>query len=175
VLLERPKDAEPILRRAVAEDPAAWRAWNALGAVYDAAGRWPEAEAAYARALETSAGAALVLNNRGYSRLLQRRCDEAAADLTAALERRPDFAEARANLRLALAMSGDYQRALNGALGPERATWLNNTGFIAAVRGDFDAAERFLRQAQDAKGEHYARAAENLRVAEALANAGGAR
>lgn len=164
----RSKEAMPLLLRAVAADPAAWRAWNALGAQYDEAARWTEAEAAYAHALEGSDNAAMVLNNRGYSRLLQRRCPEAIQDLVAAIQARPDLAQARTNLRLAIAMSGDYERAASGASGADRAAWLNNAGFVAGLRGDYEAAERLLRQAQDARGEHYARATENLRVIRTL-------
>ena len=71
--------------------------------------------------MEGSGGAAQVLNNRGYSRLLQHRRDEAIADLVAALRKRPDMAEARTNLRLALAMGGDYERAVSGASADDRA------------------------------------------------------
>ncbi|TAJ72500.1 MAG: hypothetical protein EPO51_10410 [Phenylobacterium sp.] len=167
-LMGRSKDAMSLLLRVVAADPTAWRSWNALGAQYDEAARWAEAEAAYAHALEASGAAAMVLNNRGYSRLLQRRSPEAIQDLVAAIQARPDLAQARTNLRLAIAMSGDYERAANGGTGADRAAWLNNAGFVAGLRGDYEAAERLLRQAQDARGEHYARATENLRVIRTL-------
>jgi len=170
-LLGRSQDALPLLLRVVSADPSAWRAWNALGAQYDEAARWEEAEAAYAHALEASGNAALVLNNRGYSRLLQRRTAEAVRDLVAAIEARPDLAQARTNLRLAIAMSGDYERSAQGASGADRAAWLNNAGFVAGLRGDYPAAERLLRQAQDARGEHYVRATENLKVIRTLSAA----
>ena len=103
-LLGQSDQALTVLQKAVAMDPSAWRAWNALGAEYDARARWTDAEAAYGHAITASGGAAITLNNRGYSRLLQRRRDEAVADLVAALHKKPDLAEARTNLRLALAI-----------------------------------------------------------------------
>ena len=48
---------------ATALDPTLWRAWNALGAAYDVRNDWPNAEAAYGKALVApGANAAVVLN-----------------------------------------------------------------------------------------------------------------
>lgn len=168
-LMGRPDEALPLLQQAVAEDPAAWRAWDALGSEYDARAQWTQAEDAYTHALATSGGSALVLNNRGYSRLLQHRRDEAITDLVAALHKRPDFAEARTNLRLALAMGGDYERAIAGGSQNEQAALLNNAGFAAAMRGDYAKAEELLGRALTLKSEYYARASENLKIVRALA------
>lgn len=168
-LLGRSAEALAMLKRAVAQDPAAWRAWNALGAEYDARGDWTAAENAYAQAMTSSAGAPQVLNNRGYSRLLQRRRDEAVADLVAALHKKPDLAEARTNLRLALAMGGDYERAVSGASSDDQAALFNNAGFAAGMRGDYAKAEELLNRALKVKTEYYARASENLKIVRALA------
>ena len=173
-LLGRSGEALEILKRAVAEDPKAWRAWNALGAQYDARGDWTASEAAYAEAMANSGSAPQVLNNRGYSRLLQSRRDEAVADLVAALQKKPDMTEARTNLRLALAMGGDYERATAGASADERAALLNNAGFAAGIRGDYAKAEELLSQALKVKSEYYARASENLKIVRALAAQNGA-
>jgi Flp pilus assembly protein TadD len=168
-LLGRSTEAEAMLRRAVAADPKAWRAWNALGAASDTRGDWAPAEAAYEQAMASSGGAPQVLNNRGYSRLLQRRRDEAVADLVAALQKKPDMAEARTNLRLALAMGGDYERAISGASVGDRAALLNNAGFAAGMRGDYAKAEELLNEAVKVKTDYYARASENLKIVRALA------
>ena len=168
-LLGRSDEALAVLKRAVEADPAAWRAWNALGREYDNRLQWAEAEAAYAQAMSVSNGDALVLNNRGYSRLLQHRREEAVTDFVAALGKRPSFTEARTNLRLALAMRGDYDRALAGGAPDDQAALLNNAGFAAGMRGDYVKAELLLGQALELKSEYYARASENLKVVRALA------
>lgn len=173
-LLGRSNEALEMLKRAVAEDPKAWRAWSALGAQHDARADWTAAEAAYAQAMANSGGAPQVLNNRGYSRLLQSRRDEAVADLVAALQKKPDLTEARTNLRVALAMGGDYERAISGASADERAALLNNAGFAAGIRGDYAKAEELLNQALKVKSEYYARASENLKIVRALAAQNGA-
>jgi len=162
-------DAVKTLREAVAVNPSAWRAWNALGTEYDRRHDWQDADAAYEHALSASGGNPAVLNNRGFSRLTQNRLDEATADFVAALDKKPDFAPARNNLRLALAMKGDYQRAVSGANASDRAAILNNAGFVAMLRGDYSEARDLLSQAMKAKGQYYALAAANLETANGMA------
>ena len=168
-LLGRSDDAIRVLTVVTQSDPTQWRAWNALGSEYDARRAWDQAEAAYAHAMEASNGAALVLNNRGYSRLLQKRYDESAADLVAALNQRPDFPEARANLRIVLAMKGDFARAIQGGGDQDQATLLNNAGFAAAMQGDYARAEELLHRALRLRSTYYEKAGENLKVVSALA------
>lgn len=151
-----------ILQKTVAEAPGAWRAWNALGGEYDRRREWDKAEAAYGHALENAKSPAVVLNNRGYSRLLQRRTDEAVEDLVAALQKKPDLAQAKTNLRLALAMKGDYRRATAAGPRDDQAALLNNAGFAASLAGDQAKAEELLDLAMKARGEFYLRASDNL-------------
>jgi Flp pilus assembly protein TadD len=167
-LLRRSDEAFQTLQKAVAAKPSAWRAWNALGSEYDERRRWPEAEAAYERAIAESDRSALVLNNRGFSRLLQGRPDDAVRDFVEALVKKPDLPAARTNLRLAMAMRGEYERAVAGAPQDSEAASLNNAGFAAMMRGDYGAAQSLFERAMQAKGEYYSRAAANLQVATAL-------
>lgn len=150
------------LEAAVQQDANLWRAWNALGGAYDLKRKWDKAGDAYDHAMTASGGAAAVLNNRGYSLLLQGKADAAVTDLVAALRLKPDLAEARTNLRLALAFKGDYDRALSGGAPENDAASLNNVGFAAAMRGDYAQAEEILNRAMKARGDYYARAAANL-------------
>ena len=168
-MMQRSNEAMAALLAAVQANPGAWRAWNALGSEYDQTAQWQKAEEAYKHGIEASGGAAIVLNNRGYSRLLQRRRAEAVTDLVAALDKRPNFPEARTNLRLALALGGDYERAIAGGAPGDQAALLNNAGFAAGMRGDYAEAEDLLGRALKVKSEYYARAAENLKIVRALA------
>jgi Flp pilus assembly protein TadD len=167
-LLGRSNESLDTLKRAVDEDPTLWRAWNALGGEYDRRHEWASAKDAYDRALAHSDGAAIVLNNRGFSRMLQGQLDEAAADFVAALGKKPDLAPARTNLRLALAMKGDYGRAVSGGEQKTRAALLNNAGVAAMLRGDYTKAADLFGQAMKAKDDYYARAAANLELARSL-------
>lgn len=156
--------AVPLLKKTVAEYPNSWRAWNALGGAYDDQGQWAEADDAYSHALAASDAPAIVINNRGYSYLLRNRLDEAAADFVEALRQRPNLEAARTNLRLALAMKGEYARATAGAQKGAEAALLNNAGFAALVRGDYGQAETLLQQAMARKGAYYDLAAANLEL-----------
>lgn len=168
-LLGRSDEALASLKTAVAEDPSAWRAWNALGSELDRRHDWSGAEAAYAHALSGSGGAAIVLNNRGFSRLSQKKLDLAIIDFVAALEKKPDLISARNNLRLAMSVQGEYDRAIKGAAAADRAAVLNNAGFAAMLRGDYAKARDLLTQAMKTKGGYYALAAANLETAQSLA------
>jgi Flp pilus assembly protein TadD len=166
--LGRSGEAIQALRQAVASDPGAWRAWNALGVEYDRQKNWQQAELAYAEALKSPSAGAMVYNNRGYSRLLQGRQTEASADFVAALDRDPGFAVARTNLRLALAVRGEYERATTVSGAEDRAAILNNAGFAALMRGDLEQAESLFTQAIAARGKAYGRAQENLELTRGL-------
>jgi Flp pilus assembly protein TadD len=167
--LGRSNEAMAMLTKAVTANPAAWRAWNALGGEYDAKHDWTDAETAYDHALSDSDSAPVALNNRGFSRLMQSRLDDAVADFVAALGKKPDFSAARTNLRLAMAMKGEYDRATAGGAPDDQASLLNNAGFAAILRGDYAKAEDLLNQAMKAKGEYYGRASDNLTLARSLA------
>jgi Flp pilus assembly protein TadD len=163
--LGRSDEAVTALEAAVKENDSIWRAWNALGTEYDRRHEWGKADNAYAHAMTGSNGAAIVLNNRGFSRLSQGKLDDAAADFVAALQKKPDFTPARNNLRLTIAMKGDYDRAITGAAQADKAAALNNAGYAAMLRGDYAQAKDLFDRAMKAKGEYYAVAAANLQTA----------
>jgi Flp pilus assembly protein TadD len=167
-LLGRSDEALGMLQAAVREDPSQWRAWNGIATEFDRRGDWSEAETAYDHALVNSNRMAVVLNNRGFSRLLQNRYDDATVDFVAALDKKRDFAAARNNLRLAIAMKGDYERSVAAGGRDSDAALLNNAGFAAMLRGDYAQAESLFEKAIKAKGEYYARASENLQMARDL-------
>jgi Flp pilus assembly protein TadD len=169
-ILGRSDEALADLKQATDIDPSLWRAWNGLGVEYDLRRDWPHAQGAYGKAL-TAPGAnlAVVLNNRGYSRLLQRQTDLAAADFVAALQKDPSLSEARTNLRLTLGIEGHYTRAALAGVGDDRSAVLNNIGVAAALRGDYVAADKLLNEAIAARGQFYNRAAENLQISHELA------
>lgn len=166
--LGRSDEAIATLRRAVAADPALWRAWNALGVESDRRRDWATAETAYAKAIAAPSAQEIVYNNRGYSRLLQGRYADASADFVAALDRDPTFTAARMNLRLSLALQGDYARATAVGDKDQKAGVLNNAGFAAVLRGDLDDAQRLFEQAIDNRGSTYGRAYHNLELVKAM-------
>jgi Flp pilus assembly protein TadD len=169
-LLGRSDEALADLKQATGLDKNLWHAWNGLGAEYDRRRDWKNAEAAYAKALVApGANSAIVLNNRGYSWLLQRDTEQAKSDFVTALERDPSLTQARTNLRLTLGIEGHYSRAAMTGVGDDRAAVLNNVGVAAAMRGDYVSADKMLNEAIAARGQFYGRAAENLQISHELA------
>ena len=169
-MLGRSDEAMATLKTATGLDKTLWRGWNCLGREYDLRRDWADAGGAYAAALAApGVRPAMVLNNRGYSLLLQNKPGEASADFIAALAKEPALAAARTNLRLALAWEGAYDRAAVTGAGDDRAAVLNNVGLAAALRGDYVQADKYLTAAMAAKGQYYDRASENLQLSRSLA------
>jgi Flp pilus assembly protein TadD len=154
IALENATVAQAQLEKAVAADPKLWRAWTALGRARDQQGRWRDAEEAYNNALKANPDAALIVNNIGMSLLLQHRYQEAGDTFQKALASDPGLAIARANLRIALAWQGRYDEALVGTAAAERAHALNNVGYVAMLRGDYQAAQKYLAQALTGSALH---------------------
>ncbi len=169
-MLGQSDDAMGDLQQATTLDKTLWRAWNGLGREYDLRREWPKSKAAYATAMAIpGADTAIILNNQGYSLLLQKQFDGAAAQFVAALEKEPSLSAARTNLRITLAVEGNYNRATIIGVGDDKAAVFNNVGLAAAMRGDYLEADKLLNQAMAAKGQYYGRAAENLQLSHALA------
>jgi Flp pilus assembly protein TadD len=161
-MLGRNSAAEKYLRTAAEGDPALWRAWNGIGKIEDAKGQWEDAAASYDKALKANPKAAVVYNNRGVSRLIRHDYDGAAKDFRQALGIDPELQPARGNLRVALGWQGKYVEALVGVTPKEAPAVLNNMGYIAMKRGDYEGAEAYLAQAMQLSPAYYAKAAENL-------------
>jgi tetratricopeptide (TPR) repeat protein len=66
----RARDAGDFLNRAVQLQPGDWTLYSALGIAYDQTGNYPNARAAYERALALKPGETVVLNNYAMSRML---------------------------------------------------------------------------------------------------------
>jgi Flp pilus assembly protein TadD len=158
------------LDRVVAADAGLWRAWAALGRAHDQQKDWTAAAAAYDRGLEASPGSPVILNNQGMSLLLQHRYGEAAAAFEQAIAHEPALETARANLRIALAWQGRYEEALVGLQPQERANSLNNIGFVAMLRDDHRAAQRFFAQAMEVSAVYHQGAAANLEALKLVAS-----
>ncbi len=154
--------AQSALERAVEREPGLWRAWNALGYLLDVQGDAAGADRAYGKALAVNERSAVLYNNRGFSRLMQRKADAAAEDFHRALQIDPQLELTKANLRLALAWQGRYAHAAAGTNGADSGRALNNVGYVALMRGDLDTAERYLSRAMTADAGFNSAASRNL-------------
>jgi Flp pilus assembly protein TadD len=161
-------DGRKALAKAVEKDHGLWRAWNALGFYYDTEGDWKKSAQAYDNALKANPKSALIYNNRGYSRLLQKNFDGAINDLRTAIRLNPKLKIVRLNFRIALAWKGKYAHAMLGVQKKDRGKALNNIGYIALLRGDLPAAQSFFLRALEADAAYNATAFKNLSYLENL-------
>lgn len=163
-------EATAQLELALAEDPSLWRAANGLGLVNDIEQRWDQAEANYNLAVAIKSDSATVHNNMGYSYLLQGRVEDASKAFTTSLVYDPDLDIARSNLRLALAAEGRYADAIAGTERKDLPQVLNNIGFVAMSRGDYESADTFFHRAIDESPVYYDAAVQNLERLQTLVN-----
>ena len=164
----KPTTSREHLQKAVAFDRTLWQAWNGLGYLHDLEDEWDKSEFAYGQALAVRPDSAPLLNNRGFSRMMQGKSEAALADLQRSLRLDPELEVAETNLRLALASQGAYANALSGVPSEKRSDVLNNIGFMALIRGDYDNAEAYLRQAMDSDASFNKAAHRNLAYLESL-------
>jgi Flp pilus assembly protein TadD len=154
--------AEALLEAAVARDPNLGRAWSARAVLADRRRDWAAADDFYARAIAALPQSADILNNRGYSRLLQGRHSEAEVDLAAAVKLNPALRAAATNLTLARAMQGRYAEAFTSADRDGLARDLNTVGVAAMLRGDTRIAQSYFTRAIDMNGRYDRTAQANL-------------
>ncbi len=156
------------LDEATSLDPTLWRSHNALGQIYDSDKMWAEAREAYAKAIDLRPNSAMLYNNLGMSFLLQRRFDDSIDTFRQALKLDPALSVVRSNLRMAYALQGKYVNALAGVPDVDLPDALNNVGYAAMLRGDFDAAEAYLTRALELSPAYHRRAASNLKRLEEM-------
>ena len=156
------------LEQAVDLNPGLWRAWNALGQLYDSRSDWSKAKSSYDRALGLAPDEPIVPNNIGVSLMLQGRYAEAEATFSDALKRVPGNEIIGNNLRLCLAFQGRYLEAMAGVRREDTAAALNNIGYVAILRGDYVHAEAYLSRAMEQSAEFSDTAWKNMQYLESV-------
>lgn len=101
-------------KRAIAADPSAAASHYALGRVWEAAGRYGEAESSYREAIRLDGSHARAHNNLGCMLHIQGRLDEALGCYRKALELDPSQPEANQNYAAIARDAGAQQRAIEG-------------------------------------------------------------
>lgn len=161
--LNRLAEAKPLLACATAGESEAWRAWNARGVLADLEQDWPEAARSYATALRLDPTNARILNNIGFSHLLQGDWKGAIGYFERARMIDPAIERIGNNLELARAAidQGLPARRPNES-SSEWAARLNDAGVAAQILGERRRAIANFTRALEANGSWYARAANNL-------------
>lgn len=147
--------------------PGRWRLWNALGVLADRSGRWEASAEAYARALAIAPAEPIVLNNLGYSLILQHRPDDAERILRKAIRIAPQNARLANNLDIAMIATGkQLDPDLEADLPARRAARRNNAGYVSYLLGKTTAARAYLEEALAIGPSDFGRAARNLEIVE---------
>jgi Flp pilus assembly protein TadD len=165
--LGRDERALSALAIATASPGATWRAWNALGVLADRARDFVEARSAYAKAQALAPTRAEIINNIGWSYLLEGRASDALPYLERAAGTDPQSRLFAANAELArAAIAQDLPARRAGEKDEAYAARLNDLGVVALSQQQKRKAIAAFSQAIDVRGDYYQRAANNLNLAE---------
>lgn len=133
----------------------------------DQRGDWAGADAAYEAARRQAVNPAPILNNWGVSRLSRGENEAAAKTFEEALAFDPRLFNAKNNLAVARALTGEYRLPLVSLTEEERATLFHNIGVVALRRGDVEEAKGLFAMAVSAHPRFYPEAAEKLAALQA--------
>jgi len=158
----RNEEARALFDRSIALEPNRWRAENGLGIVADRRKDFAAAIAHYDRALAIEPKAAVVMNNRGYSRFLAGDLPGAESDLKEAI-RLGARDGVWTNLGRVQARQARYAEALESLLREaDLANAYNLLGEAAMERGDNVQAKRYFESAVSASPRYFEAAHRNL-------------
>ncbi len=147
----------------LAQDAKRWRVLNGMGMFADLRGDYDAAQKWYEQALVVQPGEAAIWNNYGWSRVMAHDYVQAERLLSEAVARKPSAPRINANLAVAIAWQGDYERAFRIARRTaEEGVAYNDIGYIALLRGDTTIAAGYFQQAIDKSPSWFERAAVNL-------------
>ena len=134
--------AEPILRRIIADEPRFMPAYCDLAELQMRQRRIEDAYRTLSAGLKISRDEPILLNNRGMCQVLLKDYEGAYANFTRASALRPDDARYRSNLAMTLAMLGRYDESYSLytlVMSPQDAR--HNVALLAESCGDTDRAE----------------------------------
>ncbi len=166
---DRHTEALSPLLRAIAKCPDRWQSWNALAIAQDFQHAWNDSGKSYARAYALADQRAAVLNNYGFSLLLQRRVTEATRLLTLAHAANRSNPRYLNNLDISYAIAGlplkpeEQVTEANDTLWTER---LNNAGYVSLLSGNAPAAKSYFKRAMAEGGKISRQAQANLALME---------
>ncbi|NBC97288.1 MAG: tetratricopeptide repeat protein [Deinococcus-Thermus bacterium] len=160
--------AERAFRGAVEVDERDAEAWNGLAQSLNRQGRGDAAERAIRRAVRLEPDWQAAHNNLGMILLDAGELAAAERAFADAHALAPDSAVVANNLRLAIALQGRYDEALAGVAEAGEPDAFNNIGYAALVRGDYAAADRYLRRAVETSPMYHREAHDNLRFLRGL-------
>ena len=169
-LMRQQKAGEALnhLRAATKACPNNWQAWNALGVALDLDRDWHGSAAAYEAAFRLTDNRAAIMNNYGFSLLLQRRFAAAGQLFAAAARAEPGNQRYANNADIARTMAGEpltNTRDSAGRDSADRQDWarrLNNAGYASLLAGRADEAKAYFSRSLHSSDNYFQRASANL-------------
>lgn len=159
---QRPAEALPHLKSATQTCPGNWRNWNGLGVALDLAGDWQESAKAFETAFQATNDQAAIMNNFGFSLLLQRRFTEAVRMFEQASRVDPANVRYANNADIARTMGGQPLTPSNSEDPDVKARRLNNAGYASLLAGRRQEAAAYFSRSLHASDSFYQRASANL-------------
>lgn len=160
--------ARASLWNALSSPRATWRAWNAQGVLCDRQSDWQCSDRAYAEAFILSPEQPEVLNNKGWSLMLRGEPARALELFEHAARIDPNDTRIANNRELALAVvAKDLPQRRPNESDSSFAARLNDAGIVAEEQGEKDRAIAAFSQAIAVNDTWFARAANNLKQAQA--------
>ena len=152
--------SESHFKKAIALDPGSRNCASMVRVPAQRDGRHAEAEREAIRAAESDWLSLNAATSVGYVQYAARHFDKAAATLRRVLEVDPDFAQARRNLGLVLAMQGKHAEAVTECERVSRLTGdapvsLADLAWAKGRAGDRDGARRILRELEARGAKQY--------------------
>lgn len=164
---EKLEKAEVHLLDALGLDGNRWRSLNAMGILKDLQSNHSEAQSYFQQASALGGEKAQIENNMGYSYYLDGKDTLAIKHFRKATQLDVNYENAWANLGLAFIRLRQYDEArfaFEKVVDEARAA--NNLGYLAMLQGDMSTANRELNNAIHLSPTHYAKANENLQIAD---------
>ena len=158
-------EAEKHLLAALSIEPSLWKSRVYLARIYDAQGKYNQAERAYRQAIQSKPDDAMLYNNLGVSLYLAGRYEKSIQIFQEALGLEGPKARVYNNLGLAYGKIGRYDASLDAFLrASDRATAYNNMGCVYLSRGAYLSASEAFKKAIELSPKFYTTAYENLKI-----------
>lgn len=157
------REAQASLLQAVRLEPRLWKAFNALGILYNQARQYDLAVKAFSEAITLEPKNPKLYNNLGMAYLYMKDMSRAERSFRHALELKPDYKRAANNLGLVYARQKKYSKARSAfRQGSGRAEAHNNVGCFMAWEGDNEQAAEEFREALRSRPTYYPLAGRHL-------------
>lgn len=166
-----PQQAKQHLNSALAQDGSRWKAHNGLGLIADMNKEYAVAIGHYQKALALNPSNPMLLNNLGYSHYLKDDDKTAKNYFNQALAFDGHYQRAVQNLALIEMKHKQYAAALaifNRMMKPYES--YNNMGYLCMLKGEYELAENYFRQAIEESPKYFPKAQENLNQLQVLRN-----